>query len=102
MSDPIQRSHALARQVSEFLDKHWQDPRSATEEEGAALRTSAFLFAREVHANDPLVLKAREIALAVLESLSPLPTADSFSKLKRASRAYQQAHAPGSLQLRNS
>jgi hypothetical protein len=58
------------------------------------LRTSAFRFSREVHANDPLVSRAREMANAVLESLSPLRAADSFAKLKRASRAYEQARLP--------
>jgi hypothetical protein len=94
MSDPIQRSHELAAQVVEFLDEHWHDPGSASDEEGATLRTSAFRFAREVHTSDPLVLRAREIAIAVLESLSPLPTADSFAKLKQASRAYQDLATP--------
>lgn len=91
MSDPIHRSHELAKQVFDFLGEHSHDPASATIEEGATLRTSAFRFAREVHTNDPLVLKARDIAVAVLESLSPRPTADSFAKLKRACRAFEQA-----------
>jgi hypothetical protein len=91
MSDPIQRSHELARQVFAFLGEHSHDPASATVEEGATLRTSAFRFAREVHTSDPLVMKARDIAIAVLESLSPLPTADSFAKLQRACSEFQQA-----------
>jgi hypothetical protein len=91
MSDPIHRAHELASQVFDFLGEHSHNPASATVEEGATLRTSAFRFAREVHASDPLVLKAREIAVAVLESLSPRPTADSFAKLKRVCKEFEQA-----------
>ena len=91
MSDPLQRAHELAKQVYDFLGEHAHDPSSATVEEGATLRTSAFQFAREVHTSDPLVSKARDIADAVLESLSPRRKADSFAKLKQASRAYEQA-----------
>jgi hypothetical protein len=92
MSDPLQRADDLAVQVFYLLGEHWFGPPSFTdEEEEAALRTAAFCFSREVHGSEPLVLKARDIANAVLELLSPFRTPDSFEKLKIASNAYEQA-----------
>ena len=89
----LERADDLAVLVYWYLGDHWFGPRMPTDvEEVAALRTAAFNLSREVHAgSDPLALKARDIAVAVLELYSPLCDADSYAKLKQASSDYEQA-----------
>jgi len=89
----LERADELAVLVYWYLGDHWFGRRMPTDvEEVAALRTAAFNLSREVHAgSEPLALKARDIATAVLELYSPLCGADSYAKLKQASRAYEQA-----------
>jgi hypothetical protein len=91
MSHALERADDLAVQVFYFLGEHWFGPPSATEEELAALRNAAFGFSREVRGSEPLVLKARDIAYAVLELLSQFRTPDSFQKLRQASNIYEKA-----------
>jgi hypothetical protein len=91
MSHPLERADDLAVLAFWFLGEHWLSRLvAADEEELAALRTDAFRFSREVHGNEPLVLKARDIANAFLELLSQFQAPDSFEKLKTASQAYEQ------------
>ena len=91
MSHPLERADDLAVQAFWFLGQHWLSRLVASgDEELAALRTAAFQFSQEVHGSDPLILKARDIANAFLELLSPTRTPDSFEKLKKASNAYEQ------------
>ncbi len=56
-----------------------------------ALRKAAndFLFNDEA-GDSPLVAKAADIAHALLEWLSPFGESNSYQKLARASRAYEQ------------
>jgi hypothetical protein len=91
MSHPLERADDLAVQVFYFIGDHWFGPPSATDEEEAALRTAAFCFLRDVHETDPLILKARDIANAVLEVLSQFQTPDSIHRLRQASNDYEKA-----------
>ncbi|WP_445161412.1 hypothetical protein ACTXG5_25395 [Mycobacterium sp. Dal123C01] len=87
----LERADDLAVRVFWFLGDHWFGPQLTTDEELAALRTAAFRLLEESHADEPLVLKAGDIAHAFLELSSPLDMPDSFEKLKKASNAYEQA-----------
>jgi hypothetical protein len=91
MRNALERADELAALVLWFRGVHWFGPLWATDPGEAALRTAAFRFLREVHDRDPLVLKARDIANAVLEHFSQFDIPDSFEKLKEASNAYEQA-----------
>ncbi len=89
MSHPLERADDLAVQAFWFLGEHWLSRLVATgDEELAALRTTAFRFSLEVHRSEPLVLKAHDIAHALLELLSQFRTPDSLEQLKAASQAY--------------
>lgn len=91
MSHPLERADDLAVQAFWFLGEHWLSRLVATgDEELAALRTAAFRFSLEVHPSEPLVLKARDIANALLELLSQFRTPDRLEQLKTASQAYEQ------------
>ncbi len=87
----LERADDMAVRVFWFLGDHWFGPQLTTDEELAALRTAAFRLLEESHDDQPLVLKARDIAHAFLELLSSLCMPGSFEKLKKASNAYEQA-----------
>jgi hypothetical protein len=91
MSHPLERADDLAVQAFWYLGEHWLSRLVATDdEELAALRTAAFRFSLEVHGSEPLILKAHDIANALLELLSQFRTPDSLERLKAASEAYEQ------------
>jgi len=90
-SHPRERAEELATQVVYFFGKHGFGPPSAADEAAAELRTTAFCFLRDIHETEPLILKARDIANAVLEVLSQLHTADSIHNLRQASNVYEKA-----------
>jgi hypothetical protein len=88
----LERADDLAMLAFWYVGEHLLGPQVPSDEEATYLRTAAFRLSREVHAgSEPLLLKARDIAYAVLEWLSPFWTAGSFAKLRQASRAYEQA-----------
>jgi hypothetical protein len=92
MSRPLERADDLAMQASGFLAENSVGPLLAIDcEELAVLRTAAFRFSQEVLGTEPLILKARDLADALLEFLSQLRGPDSFEKLLNASSAYEQA-----------
>jgi hypothetical protein len=87
----LERADDLAVRVFWFLGDHWFGPPLTTDDELAALRTAAFRLLEEPPDNGPVVSKARDIAHAFLEMVSPLRTPQSLEKLKEASDAYEQA-----------
>jgi hypothetical protein len=87
------RADELAEQALSLLAKHGFDWPQPFDERAAELRTAAFLFTLEVHGSEPLIVLARDLAGAVLESLSQSYTADSAEKLHKASVAYEQARS---------
>jgi hypothetical protein len=91
----LERADDLAVRVFWFLGDHWLGHHPPTEEELADLRSAAARFSEEPPSIDQVMSKARTMAHAVLEALSPGRTPDSVAKLKDASNAYQEARIPG-------
>ncbi|GLE52103.1 hypothetical protein [Mycobacterium montefiorense] len=87
----LEHADDLAVRVFWFLGDHWLGHHAPTDEEKAELRAAALRFAKEPHNIDPVVSKARDMADAVLELLSPCRRPGSVAKLKHASNAYQDA-----------
>ena len=85
------RADELTQQVFHLLDEQRGGRPQPFDEEAAELRTAAFLFTREEHGSEPLIVLARDVASAVLELLSQFHTADSVERLHKASNAYEQA-----------
>jgi hypothetical protein len=88
-----ERADELAEQASHLLGKHGFGRPQPFDQQAAELRTAAFLFTREVHGSEPLIVLARDVAGAVLESLSQAHSADSAERLHKASSAYERARS---------
>jgi hypothetical protein len=87
----LERADDLAVRIFWFLGEHWLGHHSPTDEDVAELRCAALQFSEQPPSIEPVMSKARCMANAVLEVLSPRCRPDSLAKLKDASNTYQEA-----------